>query len=137
ATCTTAVPGGSAQQPPPGPVQGVSVDVFPFKGTVLVNGQPLQVGQQIPLGSIIDARKGTVVLQSVVNGVIQSMQFAGGIFQVFQLADGTIQLVLEGGDFSVCKTPPKPKKQATQRHTSAVLNAKSVRGLWGNGKGSF
>jgi hypothetical protein len=137
ATFTTAVPGGAAAQPPPGPVQGVSVDVFPFKGTVLVNGQPLQVGQQIPLGSIIDARKGTVILQSVVNGVIQSMQFAGGIFQVFQLPDGTIQLVLQGGDFSICKTPAKPKKKATQRHTSAALNAKSVRGLWGNGKGSF
>jgi hypothetical protein len=131
-TFTTAVPGGSAAQPPPPAVQGVSVDVFPFAGTVLVNGQPLRVGQQIPLGSIIDARHGTVVLQSIVNGVVQSMQFAGGIFQVLQLPDGTIQLVLKGGDFSICKASKK-----TTRHTASAANATTVRRLWGNGKGKF
>src|SRR5207249_601326 len=93
-TTTTPAPGTQGLQPPPPPVEGVSVDVLPLSGTVLVNGHPLQAGQQIPLGSVIDARNGTVVLQSVKDGVIQQMQFSGAIFQVFQLPDGTTQLVL-------------------------------------------
>jgi hypothetical protein len=125
---TAAVPGGASQQPPPPPVEGQSVDVLPFLGTVLVNGRPLQVGQQIPLGAIIDATNGTVILTSIVNGVLQSAQFAGGIFQVLQLPDGTTQLVLTGGNFNICK--------ATKTIRLAE-NARTVRSLWGNGKGNF
>jgi hypothetical protein len=144
-TFTTAVPGGSSQQPPPGAVQNVSANVFPLVGTVLVNGQPLAVGQQIPLGSTIDARNGTVLIRAVINGVVQEMQFAGGIFQLLQLPNGTVQLVLTGGDFSVCKTTKakkanKAKKKKGVRATRAASradNAKTVRMLWGNGKGSF
>jgi hypothetical protein len=122
------VPGGASQQPPPPPVQGQSVDVLPFLGIVLVNGQPLQVGQQIPLGAIIDATNGTVILTSIVNGVLQSAQFAGGIFQVLQLPDGTTQLVLVGGNFNICKAT---------KTTRLAENARTVRRLWGNGKGNF
>jgi len=135
----------------PPPVEGVSVDLLPIVGTVLVNGQPiaLLVGRQLPFGAIIDATNGTVVLQSIKNGVLQQMQFAGGIFQVFQLPDGTTQLVLQGGDFSVCQSfkPPKvkakakttKKKKTTRRASSAAVlsNAHTVRVLWGNGEGSF
>ena len=95
---------------------------------MLVNGQPLQVGQQIPLGSIVDATNGTVVLTSIVNGVIQTAQFAGGVFQMFQLPNGTIQLVLRGGDFSICKAT---------KTTRLAANAHTIRRLWGNGKGHF
>jgi CSLREA domain-containing protein len=132
ATFTTAVPGGAAAQPPPPPAQGVSANVFPFLGTVLVNGQPLQVGQQIPFGSTVDTTNGTVVLETVVNGVVQEMQFAGGVFQLFQLANGVTQLVLKGGDFSICNASKK-----STRHTATAANATTVRRLWGNGKGSF
>jgi hypothetical protein len=138
ATFTTAVPGGSSQQPPPPPAQGVSANAFPLVGTVLVNGQPLVVGQQIPLGSTVDARNGTVLIRAVVNGVVQEMQFAGGIFQLLQLPNGTVQLLLTGGDFSVCKTTkPKTKGVRETRSASRADNAKTVRMLWGNGKGSF
>ena len=145
---------------PPAPVQGVSVDVLPFLGTVLVNGVPLQAGQQIPLGATVDVTHGTVILLSIVNGVIQQMQFAGGVFQVFQLPDGTTQLTLVDEDFSVCaafkpptakakvkakkpnaKVKPKPKKSKTTRKTTRQVAAKNqapiVGELWGNGKGSF
>jgi hypothetical protein len=113
---------------------------------VLVNGQLLQSLQQIPFGATIDATHGTVVIESIVNGVIQHMQFSGGVFQLFQLPNGITQLVLTGGDFSVCKTPPKkvPGKNAktkksprTTSSASRAANAHTVRVLWGNGKGNF
>src|SRR5262249_35281726 len=72
------------------------------------------------------------------------------IFQIFQLPDGTTQLVLVGGDFSVCasfkppKVTPKPKKpkgKSSKKHTTRQLagtkQAQTVRALWGNGQGSF
>jgi hypothetical protein len=52
---------------------------------------------------------------------------------VLQLPDGTTQLVLLGGDFSICKVTKK-----TTRHTaSAAAKTTTVRALWGNGKGKF
>jgi hypothetical protein len=138
ATFTTAVTGGSSAQPPPGPVQGQSANVFPLSGTVLVNGQKLAIGQQIPLGSIIDATHGTVLIRTVINGVVQEMQFSGGIFQLLQLPNGTTQLVLRGGNFNICKTTKTTKKGVRSTSASAAsLNAHTVRMLWGNGKGSF
>jgi hypothetical protein len=134
-TFTTAVPGGASAQPPPPPVQGISANVFPFQGTVLVNGQPLVVGQQIPFGATIDATHGTVVIQSVVNGVLQSIQVAGGVFQLLQLPDGTTQFVMTGGNFNVCNTKTKTKGVRVTHSTAAA--PKFVRMLWGNGKGNF
>ena len=37
---------------------------------------------------------------STVNGVVQTSQFAGGVFQVLQLPGGGTQLVLRGGSFA-------------------------------------
>ena len=53
----------------------------------------------IPVGSIVDARKGTVVLSSAVSGAAsQTGTFHGGIFQVRQAAGagGMTELVLRG-----------------------------------------
>src|SRR5206468_1867385 len=94
--------------PVPPPVTAVAVDVKPLVGTVLVNGQPLLVGQQIPVGSVVDTTAGTVTLQTVLpSGVVEQMDFAGSVFKVFQLASGLTQLVLQGGDFSACKVTKK------------------------------
>jgi hypothetical protein len=95
------------------------------------------VGQQIPFGSTVDVTNGTVILQSIVNGVIQEMRFAGGVFQVFQLPNGVTQLVLKGGDFSVCKKTKKTKKNTTRLGAAGPPGAKPIRLLWGNGKGKF
>jgi CSLREA domain-containing protein len=119
-------PGGGGTLPPP--VQNQSVNVLPFIGPVLVNGVLLTAGMNIPIGSIVDARNGTVILQISVNGVIQTGQFSGGIFQITQLKDGTIVLVLKGGDFSVCKAT---------KTTRLAENAHTIRRLWGNAKGNF
>jgi len=115
------------------PVQGVSADLLPFQGTVLVNGKLLLVGEQIPFGAIIDATHGIVVLETELNGVLQAMQFSGGVFRVTQLANGTTLLVLQGGNPAVCSV----KGTKTTRQTSIALDAKTIRSLWGNGHGRF
>jgi hypothetical protein len=138
-TTTTTTPQPTPPPPTlPPPVQNRSADVFPFVGTVLVNGVPLVAGQNIPFGSTVDTTNGTVVLQSIVNGVIQEMQFAGGVFQLLQLPNGITQLVLKGGDFSVCNATKGSKKSVrSTRAVSRADNAKTVRVLWGNGHGNF
>src|SRR5262249_28525042 len=102
--------------------------ILPFLGTVLVDGKPLVAGENIPFGATVDATKGTVILQSDDNGVIDEMQFTGGIFKLSQAKDGTTVLTLVGGDFSICKAS----------HTVFMTqNAHTVRHLWGNGHGKF
>ena len=134
---TTTTPTTTTNQPPPPPppVSGQTIDTFPFSGTVLVNGQPLQAGQQIPVGSIIDATHGTVTLETVgPNGQIQFASFTGGVFRVDQQPGGITVLTLLGGNFDICPT------KKNKRHVSAKPTAKPttvVRSLWGNGQGNF
>ena len=131
---------GPATAPPP-PVQGQSFDVAPFSGTVLVNGQPLVAGTQIPFGSTVDATKGTVTLISIgPTGQLQTASFTGAVFQVVQAADGSTELVLAGGNFGVCTKKArhttafeaKPKAKSKAKDNTTV-----VRSLWGNGTGQF
>jgi hypothetical protein len=121
---------GTAALPPP--VERVSADVIPYLGTVLVNGKPLLIGEQIPFGATIDTTGGTGVLDTVLNGQEQSMQFAGGVFQLTQPANGLTVLTLQGGDDARCGTTG-----ATKKITRQLLNAKTLRSLWGNGHGQF
>jgi hypothetical protein len=120
---------------------------------LLVNGQPLTAGEQIPFGSTIDARNGTITLISIgPTGQLQAASFTGAIFQVVQAPDGSTELVLQGGDFSVCKNTkvrrtagleakPKPKPKKGKRTPPVAAKAKAnttvVRSLWGNGTGQF
>jgi hypothetical protein len=115
----------------------------------------LVAGQQIPFGSIIDATNGTVTLISIgPTGQLQAASFTGAVFQVVQAADGSTELILQGGDFSVCKSTqvrrtagleakpkPKPKAKAKAkkkgRRTPPKANTTVVRSLWGNGTGQF
>jgi hypothetical protein len=140
-TTTTAPATTTTPAAVPPPVLGVTVNIIPKVGTVLVNGVPLQNIRQIPIGAIIDARNGTVTLQSILaDGTIQSMDFAGGIFKITQDSTGLTILTLQGGDFSICKgTSKKATKSATRKTAAAtkISNAHTVRGLWGNGKGRF
>jgi hypothetical protein len=144
--------GGSTNlttETPPPPVQGVSANLLPFQGTVLVNGTPLLVGEQIPFGATIDTTHGTVVLITMYNGVLQSFQFAGGIFVLTQGPDGTTVLTLTGGNFAgICGSTKTTKKNGI-RELSGLTQPKppapppphakptTVRSLWGNGHGRF
>jgi hypothetical protein len=130
ATTTTATPSNAAAPPPP--VTGVSTDVSPVAGTVLVNGKPLVAGERVPIGATVDTTNGTVTLESVSpTGTLQSARFDGAIFKVEQSKNGITNLLLKGGDFGVC-----PKK-ATREVASARATPIVVRSLWGNGHGSF
>lgn len=125
-------PSGPLSPPLPPPVGGQSVDVATAQGTVLVNGQPLVAGQQIAVNSTVDATKGIVTMTSAAPaGGLQTANFVGGIFKVVQVGQtGATQLVLAGGNFSICKARRIAAKPAPKKKTV-------VRTLWGNGQGQF
>jgi hypothetical protein len=163
-SCSTQPPPGfpPANPPPsglPDPVAGVSFNVVPISGTVLVNGVLLPDAKQIPFGAIIDATNGIVSITTIgPNGLPQTAFFYGGVFQLLEAPGGITNLLLVGGDFSVCpvvtakakakaKATTKTKSTAGTRTVQAVLAAqakappknskKVVRAVWGSGKGSF
>jgi len=138
----------------PDPQQGVSVNVQEVAGTVLVgipsgtaapagarasqkgiNFVPLSEAEQIPVGSFLDTRKGTVRLQSAVNraGKRQAGKFLDGLFQVRQSrkrrAKGLTDLVLKGSSFARCGRRGKK--------ASASLSRRRIRRLRANARGRF
>jgi hypothetical protein len=113
---------------------------------------PLSQARQIPVGSFLDTRRGTVRLQSARNraGARQTGDFAGSIFQVKQSrqrrARGLTDLVLKGGNFRRCASGRRGKgasaaaSRTIRRHrgsasgrfrTSARNSSATVRGtVW-------
>ena len=131
------------QPTPPPPVAGKSVIATPTKGTVTVllpgfkQFIPLPDAERIPVGTVIDTRKGTVKLTTVgANGKLQSATFYEGVFKVFQEKGRrpVVELRLFGGNFSVC---PRVPRRARHAGAAKVAKTKSIRHLWGNGKGLF
>ena len=121
----------------PVPVEGKLFNAAPVTGTVLVRvpgGRAfarLSELESIPSGSVVDARRGRVRLFTTDGrGGVQSSDFYGGMFRVTQRLGGLVELALAGGSFKDC-SPPK----AARRAAAAV--GKSVRRLWGSGKGRF
>ena len=118
----------------PPPVVGVTVNVEPVAGTVLVRLPgtdrfvPLSSLASIPVGSTVDVTAGTVRLtQARPEGTRESAEFYEGVFTILQsrAAEAVAVLRLEGGDFSECGG------------TSAFFAEKPKRKLWGAGKGKF
>jgi streptogramin lyase len=119
------------------PVLGQAVVVRPLKGNVTVRRPraarfaPLAAGERVPVGSLVDTRRGTVELTSARNGsgATQTGQFWGGVFQVRQTRSGhgVTDLVLRRGSFAGCR--------AGAARASVVANAsarrRTVRRLWG------
>ena len=104
-------------------------------GSVLVNGQPLTAGQQIPVNASVDATRGVVTMTSASpTGGLQTANFSGGVFKVGQTGTkGSTQLTLSGGRFAVCKAKAKRKVAAKPKPPKTT----TVRSLWGNGTGTF
>jgi hypothetical protein len=161
---TTFSPAGILFEPPPeinlddlpAPTVGKEVNVDVVKGTVLVavparsgaHGSgarasqkgldfvPLEEARQIPTGSILDTKRGTVQLVSArgAGSKTQNGKFTAGIFQVLQSRKkrdrGLTELRLKGSSFNSCRARGK-------RASASKLSSRTIRQLRGNAKGRF
>ena len=140
----------------PNPELGVDVNVQEVAGTVLVGipgnaaraagtGRasqkgltfvPLSEARQIPVGSFLDTRKGTVRLESATNsaGKRQRGTFFNSLFQVRQSrkrsARGLTDLVLKGSSFRRCNV-------GRGKGAIAALSRRQIRQLRANARGRF
>lgn len=138
------------------PTLGVDVNVQEVSGTVRVgirgaaaraSGKgsasqkgitfvPLSEARQIPVGSFLDTRKGTVRLESASNarGKRQRGTFFQGLFQVRQSkkrsAKGLTDLVLKGSSFRSCRA-------RGSSDASASLSRRAIRRLRANARGRY
>lgn len=126
---------------PPPPVLAKSVNVEPVKGQVFVSVPAgaarasatvpgikgrrfvaLSQAKQIPVGSLLDTRRGTVRLTSASGSgtATQSSDFVSGVFEVRQSgkgsAKGLTELRLKGSSFSRCAT--RGKRSSTRSAAS-------------------
>ena len=124
------------------PSNGDEVVARPASGTVRIkipgadNFERLQLGNEIPVGSHIDATDGRVVLTTAApNGEKQSASFYAGAFKVTQ-PDGTtlVTLRLEGGNFKRC---PRRNSNRALLFSKPFAPREVVRKLWGRGHGRF
>jgi hypothetical protein len=109
------------------PVAGGSVRVRPPGGAGF---HALAGPEQIAVGSVVDARHGTVELRSARNaaGATQTGRFHGGSFVVRQRRTGTgvTDLHLRGGSFAGCRSGRALASAAARR------KPKRVRRIWGS-----
>ncbi len=136
--------------PPPAgptPVNGEKVVVVPVAGKVQIKLPktnkyvPLKELKEIPVGAVIDARKGKVHLVSIdPDGTEQSADFFGGVFRVKQRT-GAGLVVLELIDTGVCPAPSKRSLGAPRAFASGLALRPAGGGakgkLWGSGHGNF
>jgi len=164
----TVAAAAAAPGPPPRPHQGRSVTVVAERGTlrVRVPGSrfyvPIGSLTEIPLGSIIDARKGRARITTEVDartGRTQSSLFYAWFFRILQSSGRKpiTEARLVKGSFRNCLPPRRarsasvpafsPSSIAAVAAAAGELRAQSaakrkrskrkVRQLWGRGNGSF
>jgi hypothetical protein len=115
------------------------INATPLSGTVLVQlpgtktFEPLSVARQIPVGSIVDARKGRVriTVAGKKPGTFFSAEFYEGVFQVTQLSSALVSIKLVLGSFKGCPTG-RASAAAKKKGPTTV-----VRHLWSSGTGPF
>jgi streptogramin lyase len=136
------------------PTLDVTVGATVTAGTILVKlpghhgFKRLHAGELIPLGSTIDARHGTVLIQSAIagpSGEYASGLFSDGIFTVTQPAGGTVIVLVLNSSFKSCPkaTPTKgPLASAaalatSKKKTKKPVSHKVVNQVFGNAHGQF
>jgi predicted outer membrane repeat protein len=138
ASSPSLLPPAARKQPLPPPVAGKTVNVLPESGTVMIKLPGSQTwvvlvdGQQIPVGSVVDTRKGRVTLVAAANrtGATATAEFYAGVFKVGQtkgskpITELTLVEKLTGCTASG-KASAAGKKKVRKRR------------LWGDGKGRF
>jgi hypothetical protein len=126
--------GDAAPAPAPAaaPELGQSINVAPSTGSVLVRvpgtprAVPITALTSIPVGALVDARRGTVQLKTqVAGGKTQTGTFHGGLFEVRQPkgTGGMTELVLRG---------PLPTCGAGGTRAAATTAKRPPRVLWGH-----
>lgn len=143
----------------PPPVLGRRVNVQPVSGQVFVSvpaaaarasqtvpglkGRrfvPLSQARQVPTGSLLDTRRGTVRITSAqdARGTPQAGEFASGVFQVLQSrkrsAKGLTELRLKGSSFRRCR---RARRSGARALVSARRSRRTIRRLRGNARGRF
>ena len=137
----------------PAPHKGRSVTVVAERGIILVRVPgtaryvPISTLTEIPLGSIIDARKGRARITSEVDpktGRTQSSLFYDWFFRILQTKGSRpiTEARLVKGSFAGCTPKRTRARSATDglRAQSAAAKKRSkrkIRQLWGHGSGSF
>jgi hypothetical protein len=129
---------GDASGPASKPALGQSLVAATASGSVGVQSPgtgkfaTLAGNAPVPVGSIIDARHGTVrLVTAVAGGNTQTGTFHGAVFQVKQKrgGGGMTDIVLRGGNFASCKSGARHGGAA---RVSAAGRPRVVRRLWGN-----
>jgi hypothetical protein len=138
----------------PNPLFASTVNVDTLAGTVTVAGKgvttadgrartsqkgltfvPLTEARQIPVGSFLDTRRGTVRLQSARDrrGTRQNGDFSRGLFQVLQSrrGRGLTDVVLKGASFASCRRARRGKGAAR------TAQSRLIRRLRSNARGRF
>jgi hypothetical protein len=124
----------------PTPKLGDTVVVAPVAGTIRIRLPgtgayvTLAAGDDIPVGTIVDTRVGTVKLTSAVNAnTTQTGQFDGAKFEVRQAptGGGMTDLVLRGANFKNC---PRTSGYA-EIHAASATSKQPKRRLWSRDKG--
>jgi CSLREA domain-containing protein len=122
----------SAQELPP-PERGKTVNALPKSGTVRVklpgsaSYVDLDEAEQLPVGTVVDARKGHVTLVAATDdaGGTATAEFWAGIFRLTQTNGTTVLTLVE-------------KLSCPKAGTaSAAAKGKKKRRLWGDGSGKF
>jgi hypothetical protein len=141
---------GTLSSLPPPPVVGRTVNVAPASGKVFVSvpagsafaslavpgikGRrfvPLTAARQLPVGSILDTRRGSLTLTAASSkaGEVFSGTFSAGVFQALQSRSGLTTLPLKGSSFRSCA--------ARAGRASAALSRRVIRRLRGNASGRY
>lgn len=121
------------------PVQGQTAVVQPVSGTVLIKTpggsfQELESGQDIPIGSTIDTRQGTVRLTAARGQADQTAEFKYGIFRIQQKRASPLTTLRLTGALEGCGQQRSPRSTTS---TAAAVRRGKGRTLWGSGKGKF
>ena len=141
----------------PPPVLGRSANVFPLSGRVYVSVPPgtaraarsraapaqvrtvpgikgrkfvpLRQARNVPIGSLLDTRKGKVRITTAIDATgkgFQSGEFSAGVFQVLQSrrarAKGLTELRLKGGNRRVCGHGSKLARALAATHRKKRIN---------------
>jgi Ca2+-binding RTX toxin-like protein len=144
---------------PDPPVLGKSVVVRPVSGVVLVVPEtsadpnaaqpvpaappvPLDSERNIPIGSVVDTRLGTVAMTTAIDheGTTQSGDFDSGAFQIFQgdLDGSPADLALRGGkSFAACSAGDRRRGLAVFSSRHRGQGGGAIRRLWGDAHGKF